>query len=213
MLRIEEDFTKHVYDRQMYRLADWKGIPVQKYPTDLWTYADLLYQQMPDIIIETGTYAGGSAHFFADLLHLYGKDDHIVISIDINPVGTPHHPNVQYLQGTSTDTDVLTEVLSLILPEEKVMVILDSDHTAQHVREELREYARFVTPGQYLVIEDTVLNGHPVEPNYGPGPMEAMEQWEAEDEIAKYFVRDRRWEKFGMSFHPMGFLQRKASYP
>jgi cephalosporin hydroxylase len=89
-----------------------------------------------------------------------------------------------------------------------VFVVLDSDHRREHVLAELQAYADVVTPGSYLVVEDTSVNGHPVAPEFGPGPMEAVERFLETDER---FVVDRSREKFLLTFNPGGFLRRRAS--
>ncbi|HWH96687.1 MAG TPA: CmcI family methyltransferase, partial [Baekduia sp.] len=89
---------------------------------------------------------------------------------------------------------------------ERVMVILDSDHTADHVREELRLYSDIVTPGGYLIVEDTNVNGHPAAPEFGPGPMEALDAFLAVD--SRYAI-DPRGAKFLMTMNPRGLLRRQ----
>jgi cephalosporin hydroxylase len=87
------------------------------------------------------------------------------------------------------------------------MVILDSDHKEAHVRAELDFYKDRVTPGNYLIVEDTNINGHPVNPNFGPGPMEALEAFLPHHPD---FEVDRKCEKFYLTFNPKGFLRKKA---
>jgi cephalosporin hydroxylase len=86
-----------------------------------------------------------------------------------------------------------------------IMVILDSDHTRAHVRGELRGYGPLVTPGSYLIVEDTNLNGHPAYPQFGPGPMEAVKEFLAS---SPNFLPDPDCEKFFMTFNPPGYLRR-----
>jgi cephalosporin hydroxylase len=85
------------------------------------------------------------------------------------------------------------------------MVVLDSDHHMPHVLNELRIYSKLVTKGNYLILEDTNINGHPVDRKFGPGPMEALEAFQREDSD---FVSDRSREKFLMTFNPKGYLRK-----
>jgi cephalosporin hydroxylase len=86
------------------------------------------------------------------------------------------------------------------------MVILDSDHSRDHVLGELRIYGKMVTRGQYLIVEDTNINGHPALPEFGPGPMEALDLYLKEDDA---FEIDPSREKFYMTFNPRGYLRRR----
>ena len=85
------------------------------------------------------------------------------------------------------------------------MVVLDSDHSQDHVREELRAYSPFVTPNSYLVVEDTNVNGYPVMADHGPGPMEAVVDFLS---TSTQFVVDQDCEKLLISFNPSGYLRR-----
>jgi cephalosporin hydroxylase len=129
----------------------WRGYYMRKHATDLIAYADAIFKNKPDFIIETGTATGASALFFADMMNLLnGKGQ--VITIDIGPVSQPEHPNVKYIIGSSLDKKIIEYVKSLI--SGKVMVVLDSSHRNKHVARELQEYSPLVTSGQYLVVED-----------------------------------------------------------
>jgi cephalosporin hydroxylase len=86
-----------------------------------------------------------------------------------------------------------------------VIVLLDSDHTKDHVLAELNAYSPLVTPGSYLIVEDTNLNGHPVDPDYGPGPMEALDAFLT---THSEFAHDTTQDKFLLSFNPKGYLKR-----
>jgi cephalosporin hydroxylase len=186
--------------------ARWLGTPAQKCPLDLWIYQELLFEKRPDLIIETGTYDGGSALFFASLCDLLG--DGVVVTIDIEPrQGRPAHQRINYLTGSSTAPEIVEQVRSLAAGKASVLVVLDSDHRRDHVLAELRAYGEFVTSGSYLVVEDTNVNGHPVAPEHGPGPLEAVERFLDED---RRFVVDRSREKFLLTFNPSGFLRKIA---
>jgi len=85
-------------------------------------------------------------------------------------------------------------------------VILDSDHSRDHVLDELRLYAPLVTSGSYVIVEDTNINGHPVLPQFGPGPMEALDEFLRESD--EFSIDDQR-EKFFLTFNPRGFLLKR----
>jgi cephalosporin hydroxylase len=186
----------------------WMGVQILKCPLDLWVYQEILFEVRPDLIIETGTYLGGSALYLSHLCELLGKGR--VLSIDLMHRGPlPTHPRIEYLQGSSVDPAILASVRQRIRPEEKVLVILDSDHHAPHVLEELKAYAPLVTRGSYLIVEDTNLNGHPIiQPGFeGEGPTEALERFLP---TAPEFERDQAREKLLFTFNPGGFLKKVA---
>lgn len=109
------------------------------------------------MIIETGTRYGGSALYFASLLDLVGHRR--VVSIDIETrQDWPQHPRVTYICGSSVSPEVVQQLATRLDSNAGRMVVLDSDHRKAHVDEELKIYSRFVTPGQYLIVEDTAIN-------------------------------------------------------
>jgi len=209
---IVEDFHRlyfnDVFDKRLR--ANWLGVEVLKYPTDLLVYQEIIHEIRPDLIIETGTHHGGSALFFASILDLIGQGQ--VISIDLNRGNNlPHHPRITYLVGSSTSEDVLADVARRAEGLATVLVTLDSSHTKPHVAREIDIYRRFVTTGSYLIVEDTKLNGHPVftryEPDLGEGPMEAVMEFLAKD---RTFRVDRSRERFFLTSNPNGFLLKIA---
>lgn len=204
--RVVEQFHRlyHARGAQTYNNTYWLGVPAQKLPLDLWVFQELIYKVRPDVIVETGTYKGGSAYYYATLCDLIGRGRVITVDIEDYP-DKPKHPRITFLHGSSTDRQTVEWVRSLIRPGEKVMVMLDSDHRAAHVREELRLYAPLVTPGSYLIVEDTHFNGHPILPKHGPGPWEAAQEFLAAN---PQFVADLEPEKFLFTFNPRGFLRR-----
>lgn len=132
----------------------------------------ILHESRPDVLVETGSCYGGSALFYAHMMDLIGHGR--VISMDIRKLKRPEHPRITYLKGDSVK---LGATLADELQGKKVMVSLDSDHAAPHVLAELQLFAPMVTKGQYLVVEDTNLNGRPVWPGFGPGPYEALQEF------------------------------------
>jgi cephalosporin hydroxylase len=203
--RVVRAFNRVYYDDPgTWRDMTWLGVRIQKAPTDLFAYQEILHSVRPGLVVETGTRYGGSAHYLGDLCRLL--DHGRVVSIDVDPdAERPPHPRVSYVVGSSTDPAVLARVRAEAEGEAAVIVILDSDHSEAHVAAELRAYADVVTPGSYLIVEDTNVNGHPVLPAHGPGPWEAVEAFLRED---ARFEPDRRPERLLLTFNPRGYLRR-----
>ena len=185
----------------------WLGHHVLKCPLDLWTYQEILQEVQPELIIETGTYRGGSALFLASVSDLLRRGE--VVTIDsARQNGRPRHPRITYLTGSSTSDKILRQVRQRARGKSTVLVILDSGHGKDHVLSELHAYAPLVTPGSYLVVEDTNLNGHPVESDHGSGPAEAVVEFlERNDE----FIRDETREKFLLTFNAGGYLKKREA--
>lgn len=201
-----EQFHRIYYDhpKQTWQNTAWLGVPLMKLPLDLWILQEILHEKRPDLLIECGTAAGGSAYYYASLFDLLKNGR--VITVDIEDIpNKPAHPRIQYLVGSSTAPDIVQRIKGQIKPGERVMVVLDSDHSKSHVLDELRNYSPLVTPGQYLVVEDSNINGHPVHLNFGPGPMEAIDEFMKNN---RDFQSDSSREKFMVTFNPRGFLLR-----
>jgi cephalosporin hydroxylase len=129
----------------------WMGTPVNKCPTDLWIYQELLHRVRPAVVVETGTAWGGSALYFAGLCDLL--DHGRIVTIDIGAAeGRPEHPRITQIVGSSTAPEIVDEVWRLVRDDTPVLITLDSDHSYSHVRHELAAYADLVTPGSYLVV-------------------------------------------------------------
>jgi cephalosporin hydroxylase len=135
-----------------------------------------------------------------------------VITIDINPKWNfdPLTKNIHSVVGYSTDADTVSIVdrISRDILESRpghVLVMLDSEHSEQNVLDELKVYAKFVTLGSYLIVEDTNVNGHPSFPSHGAGPWEATEKFL--DQHSE-FQRDLDCQRFLLTFNPGGWLKR-----
>jgi cephalosporin hydroxylase len=192
------------YDSLCWIDTFWQGHQVQKCPLDLWIYQEILFEQKPDLIVECGTNRGGSALFMAAMCDLMDRGE--IISIDIQEYeNRPQHERVTYLLGSSTSDEIVGQVDAARQGKGCVLVILDSDHRRPHVLQELEIYHRFVTPGNYLIVEDTNVNGHPVFRAHGPGPMEALDEFLHTN---KDFEIDSDQEKFHLSFNPRGYLRK-----
>jgi cephalosporin hydroxylase len=202
-------FSRYFYTRAdlTWNNTEWLGVPLWKNPLDLWVYQEIMFEVKPSLIIETGTYRGGSAYYVASICDLL--DAGKVLTIDRQQrASRPEHPRIEYVKGSSVDAEVLALVEKRVADAGgPILVVLDSDHREPHVRQELAAYSGFVTPGSYLIVEDTNINGHPVNPFFGPGPMEAVESFlPAHPE----FEIDAAREKYMVTHNPKGFLRRKA---
>jgi len=172
--------------------------PVRKCPFDLWVMQEIIFETRPEIIVETGTYQGGSALFFAAACDVLGRGE--VLTIDTNEdaeidLGSrPKHPRITYMIGSSIASEIVAQVRERI-EGKSTMVTLDSDHSQAHVLMELRAYAPLVSAGHYLIIEDTNT----------PGPAAARDEFLRD---APPFEVDRAREKFLLTFNPCGYLRR-----
>ncbi len=183
----------------------WMGIPVYKCPLDIWIYQEIIFEVKPELIIESGTLFGGSALFLAQMCDLLGQGEIVSIDIQDRP-NRPQHSRISYWLGSSTSEAIIERLRQKTANKSSVLVILDSDHRADHVLQELRLYSPFVTPESYLIVEDTNINGHPVYPEYGPGPMEAVQAFLGED--SSFYV-EQECEKLYLTFNPSGYLKKR----
>lgn len=191
-------------DSNTWSSLTWMGAICLKNPMDMWIYQEILYRNHPDVLIECGTNSGGSAYYFAHIFDLIGHGRVISIDISDNPE-KPEHPRLEYLVMSSTSEECMRALAQRIQPGESVMAILDSDHSEAHVRKELELYSKLVTKDQYMVIEDTNLNGHPVGRSFGPGPMEAVRDFLL---TSRDFNVDRQAERLKLTFFPNGWLKK-----
>lgn len=196
-------YNSHFFNRTKPNIF-WQGIPTEKCPLDLWIYQEIIFEIKPDLIIECGTANGGTTLFLANICDLLNKGK--IISVDIkNDSSRPKHHRIEYLLGETTSEKILTQIKKEAVNQNCVLVILDDAHDKAHILKELSLYNEFVTTGSYLIVEDTNLNGHPINPGYGEGPWEAVEEFLKTN---KNFETDKRREKFFLSFNPNGYLKK-----
>jgi len=192
-----------LYRSDAWTDATWLGAQALKNPLDLWVYQEIMAETRPDLVVETGTYRGGSAFFLASICDLLGAGE--VLSLDIEPVRDdyPKHARITYFGGrSSTDPEVVAEVRARA-EGKRTLVILDSDHSRAHVEAELAEYAPLVPVGGYVIVEDS--NIGQIRKDLLPGPLEAIEAFVARTDA---FEIDRSREKFLITFNPSGYLRR-----
>lgn len=147
---------------------DWMGLPIIQSPFDIVQIQHIIYETRPDVIIETGVARGGSLALSASMLKLLDIPGKVIgIDIDIRPPtrdAIAKHPLSSYIhlvEGSSTAEATLEQVKKLAGNSTKILVMLDSDHTYDHVYKELQCYAPFVKQGSYLIVMDTVIEDLP----------------------------------------------------
>jgi cephalosporin hydroxylase len=205
-----KDFHALYYNSNVWTLStSWLGNLVQKCPTDLWIYQEIIFSTKPDLIIETGSGYGGGTLFLANMLDIIGSSNGKVISIDIIDKNRPKHDRIAYINDTSISDNVIKRLTKITEnPEIKsVMVILDSDHSSKHVANELEKYYKFVTKDNYLIIEDTNIN--PILPDgiIVDGPYSAVQNF---IKIHNEFIIDLTMHKHLLTFNPFGYLKKVA---
>ncbi|MFC1856966.1 cephalosporin hydroxylase family protein [Thermodesulfobacteriota bacterium] len=155
-LRIGWD-TKYVYS------FTWMGRPIIQLPEDIMRIQEVIYKIKPDVIIETGIAHGGSLVFYASLCKGINHGKVIGIDVEIRPhnrKAIEKHELFEYItlvEGDSIDRKIVNSVISMVKPGENVIVILDSNHTKQHVLNELHAYAGIVSVGSYIVACDGIM--------------------------------------------------------
>jgi len=197
----------------------WMGRPVIQYPQDLAALQEIIWRVKPDVIIETGIAHGGSLVFSASMLELLGGEGKVIgVDVDIrahNRAEIENHPmskRIEMIEGSSIDEEVVRQVRERAGAYRQAMVILDSNHTADHVLEELRLYSPFVGPGSYLVVFDGIIEEMPEHVSedrpWGPGnnPLTAVRQFLAGN---RDFEVDRDIEnQLLVTAAPSGYLRR-----
>ena len=197
----------------------WLGLPVIQMPTDIVALQEVIWETRPQLVIETGVARGGSLVLYASILELLGEGEVLGIDIDIrahNREAIEAHPlahRIRMVEGSSLDEAVLGEVRRTAAAVERVMVVLDSDHTHDHVLAELRAYGPLVTVGQFLVVADTFLEDIPLQEHrrraWGPGdnPATALRAWL--DEVEGFEPDPFVNAKLLLTASPGGYLRRK----
>ena len=147
----------------------WLGRPIIQYPQDILAVQEIIWKIKPDLIIETGIAHGGSLILSASILELIGKGEVLGVDIDIrkhNELEIEKHSmfkRITMIKGSSIDRKIIKKVQSLARGKKRIMVVLDSNHTHNHVLKELRAYSPLVSKGSYLVVFDTVIQNIPEE--------------------------------------------------
>jgi cephalosporin hydroxylase len=200
------------YRNLVWDTTSWVGVKTLKSPADMWNYQEILYALKPSLVIEFGTRYGGSALFFAAVMRQIGNRFKLLaVDIDAETVSerTRQDPDIEVLIMSSLDPKVGERIATLRREYTgPAFVILDSDHSKAHVLAEMKTLRPFLVSGDYVVVEDSNVNGHPVLASHGPGPFEAVQEY------FRQYPEDYRYDsareaKFGFTFATRGFLIRR----
>lgn len=214
------DTLVHLDQYDYAYLWSWMGVPIIQMPADVMATQEVIWNARPDVIIETGVARGGSMIFMASLLKVIGKGKVIGVDIDIrahNRDSIEKHelsPLITLIEGGSTAEETLARVKAEIPEGASVMVVLDSDHSRDHVLAELRAYGPLVTEGQYIVAADTLLG----QGDMSQTPTKRSKIWYPGDEpyaaVQLYLQETDRFEtdavlngKLVLSSSPGGYLK------
>jgi cephalosporin hydroxylase len=196
----------------------WLGMPIIQYPQDILAMQELIYRVKPDLIIETGVARGGSIIFYASMLHLLNNGGQ-VIGIDINirqhnKKAIEEHSMFKYItliEGSSVDSEVVTKVKNIASKYKNILVVLDSNHTEEHVLAELRYYSPLVKVPSYIVVFDTQIENADDSANVnkpwgrGNNPMSAVEKFLLEN--SRFKVDQEIEDKLQITECPSGYLR------
>ena len=163
LLKKSKDWIDNVFDYEYVYHFRWLGRPIIQFPQDMVAVQELIWKIKPDFIIESGIARGGSLIFYASILELLNHGKIIGIDIDIrkhNRIEIENHTlfkRIKLIEGSSIDDSVIHKIKKIIKDKKKIMILLDSHHTEQHVLEELEKYSPFVRSGSYIVVFDTII--------------------------------------------------------
>jgi len=196
--------------------GSWMGIPIIQFPEDICMMQELIWKVRPDVIVECGIAHGGSLVFYASLLELLGKGHVIGVDVEIrqhNRVAITNHMmshRIELIEGSSVSPEVIRQVKKKIQGAKTVLIVLDSNHSAEHVFRELALYSDMVTPGSYLVAMDgaqawvwDIPRGKSSWKK--DNPLIAIKKFLAKDDR---FVMDEHYTRLKITSNPNGYLRR-----
>lgn len=215
-LHFVEESDKHNY---AYNWT-WMNLPIIQMPEDIVIMQEIIWDTKPDVIIETGIAWGGSVVLYASILELIGNGkviavDKVLPNQNIKAIKNYRFSDrIQLIEGSSTDELIARDIKNQINPNDTVMVILDSNHTEEHVYEELQIYAPLVSNGHYLVVSDTIIEEIPEQAHrprawgYGNNPRTALDKFLLQNNES--FTRNNIYNQKAMSsFTRGGYVKRE----
>lgn len=212
--RLNHILTKHKYQYNF----KWLDRPMIALPSDMYGFQEIFWKVKPDLIIETGIAHGGSTIFWASMMELLGGDGEVVaVDIDIREHNQEeiekHHlyKRINLIQGSSIDSEIVEKVKEFAKGKKTVMVVLDSNHTHDHVMEEMKAYGGLVTKGSYMIVCDTIVEvveniSYDDRPwDYGNNPYTAVMQYMKEN-VGDFEIDYDIEKKILLTVAPSGWL-------
>jgi cephalosporin hydroxylase len=203
---------------------EWMGRPIIQYPQDILALQEIIWSVKPDLIVETGIAHGGSLIFSASMLELNavsgGPQDAQVLGIDIdirshNRAAIESHPmarRISTIEGSSVAPEVVSAVKAKAAGKGSVLVLLDSNHTHDHVLAELEAYAELTTIGSYCIVYDTVIEDLPDDAfsdrNWGRGNNAKTAAWDFLGRHPEFEIDKSFQHKLLITVAPDGYLKR-----
>ena len=197
---------------------EWMGRPIIQFPPDMIAIQEIIWNVKPDLIIETGIARGGSLIYYASLLELINLDG-LVLGIDIdirkhNKDAILDHPmnkRITMIEGSSIDSDVIQQVKEISKNKKSILVILDSNHSHDHVLNELKFYSPLITSGSYLIVLDTIVedlpDGFVKNRPWGKGNSPKTAVWEFLKSNKQFKIDKDIENKLLISVAPDGYLK------
>lgn len=205
------------FQYKYYLNFKWLGRPIVQYPQDIVAMQELVWKLKPTLVVETGVAHGGSLILYASLLEIIGEGRVLGVEIDLrehNRRQIDEHPmrrRIDLVEGSSIDPTIVGEVFSHAKGHERILVVLDSYHTHEHVLEELRAYAPLVREGGYLVVFGTsvALLGSEIELNrpwtVRRNPKSALDEFLKEN--SRFVIDELLSDKLVLTDAPGGYLR------
>ena len=212
------DWMQLSVDNKYSYQFDWLGVPIIQMPEDLIIFQEIVYKTQPDLIIETGVARAGSIIFWASIQRLCGITGKVLgVDIDIRQHArsaindSNFKDEISLIEGSSIEDEVVDQVKKIVSRHKRIMVVLDSNHTHEHVLSELEIYSKFVTKDCFLLVLDTVIDDLKVDPTrpWGPGssPKSAVKEFMLK--TSGDFINEQSYENRALlSVAPNGYWRK-----
>lgn len=219
LLDLGKKWVRETMNKKFIYNFSWMGRPIIQHPHDTIALQELIWETKPDLIIETGIAHGGSVIFSASMLELLGGDGKVIaIDIDIRKHNRdeiekhPMYKRIELIEGSSISESTINKVQELADGKKNIMVILDSNHTHEHVIKELELYSPLVSVNNYLIVFDTWVedvpeNYYPDRPwDKGNNPKTAV--WEFISKNDNFIIDKSIEHKLAITLAPDGYLKK-----